>query len=134
MSATCFLAAPTSSFSSSQRERSTLERAYPGVTFILVSADAQIPQLRGAGMAAAGALLLGGCDEPATSPQTEAGQLSGFTYIPLDPLPVSEERGRGCFTDDRGENELRPVLPSLPDNAVRLMEAASEVDMPDANA
>lgn len=70
--------------------------------------------------AAAGALLLGGCQEPARSPRTEAAQLSGFTYIPLDPLPVSEERGRGCFNDDRGENALGPVLPSLPDNAVRM--------------
>lgn len=71
--------------------------------------------------AAIGALLLAGCGEEASAPvQTQAAQLSGFTYIPLDPLPVSEERGRGCFNDDRGENELRPVLPSLPDNAVRM--------------
>ena len=58
---------------------------------------------------------------------------SGFTYIPLDPLPVIASDGKGC---DRDYNlagypllagiKLRPILDALPDNAVRV--AVKEYD------
>jgi hypothetical protein len=76
-------------------------------------------RLRLAAMVAAATLAVG-CDERAPLPRSEGEKNSGYAYIPLDPLPVSEERGRGCRQDDSGENALRPVLQSLPDNAVRM--------------
>lgn len=43
-------------------------------------------------------------------------QASGYSYVPLDPLPVKKVRESGC-----SENaEYKPVLESLPDNAVRV--------------
>lgn len=72
---------------------------------------------------AAAALVLAGCQDGTgdTLPPTEGERHSGYTYIPLDPLPVLQVRTHpSCVSDDRGQNAFRSVLGSLPDNAVRM--------------
>ena len=64
-------------------------------------------------------------------PQTPAATESGYTYIPLDPFPVHMEPDRRSCNLDGVESEeeynsllrtlkYRPLLESLPDNAVRM--------------
>ncbi len=55
-------------------------------------------------------------DRPAL-PNSLGEQSSGFDYVPLDPLPVRIIRGEGCVLST---TRTRPVLSSLPDNAVRI--------------
>ena len=77
-----------------------------------------------------GYLVISGC--PRTiMPQTPAAEESGFTYIPIDPFPVtvypdSDTCGIRGLVSDREINErlkvtkYRPLLEALPDNAVRM--------------
>lgn len=65
-------------------------------------------------------------------PQTVAAQQSGYTYIPVDPFPVRVTPGTGCLprnTESLSDEEYsqlisevkyKPILESLPDNAVRM--------------
>ncbi len=68
------------------------------------------------------ALPLMGCQEAQPKPpQTQAAQQAGFTYVPLDPLPVQILPGDACvYSEGRAANRLKPVLQALPDNAVRV--------------
>lgn len=81
-------------------------------------------------MAAACVLPLMGCAHTLI-PQTTAAKESGYTYIPVDPFPVpmypdkvtcglrvakSDEEWEALLEDA----EYRPLLESLPDNAVRM--------------
>lgn len=73
-------------------------------------------------MLAAAMLPLAGCQQqqPKT-PQTQAAVQAGFTYVPLDPLPVQILPGDACvYSEGRASNQLKPVLQALPDNAVRV--------------
>jgi hypothetical protein len=58
---------------------------------------------------------------PLKTPESIGEYNSGFTYIPLDPLPVFTQRGEGCYwrSDEEGVS-FKPLLQSLPDNAVRV--------------
>ena len=60
-------------------------------------------------------------------PQTMGEQNSGFTYVPLDPLPVISKPGLGCKVDSSQEIDYEPVLRALPDNAVRIAVASLDV-------
>src|SRR5262245_23377000 len=71
-------------------------------------------------------ILLTGCSLfPSLEPPPSLGERnSGFTYIPLDPLPVATAPGRSCgdIRDERLPEgvKFREVLDALPDNAVRM--------------
>ena len=61
------------------------------------------------------ALTLIGCSSTKL-PRTLGERNSGYSYIPIDPLPIFIERGRSC-----GEaGKFSDLLESLPDQAVRL--------------
>lgn len=65
---------------------------------------------------AAAALTLTGCAGWLPTPQTPASFFSGYSYVPLDPLPVKVIDGPNC-----GPGRPRgSLLASLPDNAVRI--------------
>jgi hypothetical protein len=73
------------------------------------------------------AILLGACSTFQGLPQSIGEKDSGFTYIPLDPLPVVVTDGPECKRDWEKEGtpllpgyKLRAILDSLPDNAVRI--------------
>jgi hypothetical protein len=76
------------------------------------------------------ATTLTGCGGLISEPQSVGERNSGFTYIPLDPLPVFETAGPSCPGDSIAKLQpgyrLRTVLNSLPDNAVRV--AVKEYD------
>src|SRR4030095_12230574 len=64
-------------------------------------------------------LLIASCGEFAKSsspdlPQSQGEVFSGYSYVPLDPLPVSAEVDENC------KGPIPPVLSRLPDTAVRL--------------
>lgn len=63
---------------------------------------------------------LGGCASLGSSfpdtPQTPAAIFSGFSYVPLDPLPVHVVDGANCGAG----NPRGSILNVLPDNAVRI--------------
>ena len=60
--------------------------------------------------------MLGGCT-PTRLPSSLGEGNSSFSYIPLDPLPVVEQRGQGC----KDESSIyKTLLNSLPDQAVRI--------------
>lgn len=64
--------------------------------------------------------LLGGC-ATFSLPMTQGERLSGSSYVPVDPLPVVEGRGIDCPNyDSEQKANFRPLLESLPDNAVRI--------------
>ena len=74
------------------------------------------------------ALLATGCstlqrDFSIAPPQTVGERSSGYTYIPLDPLPVEVLAGRSCERDGsqlaKGY-KYKELLDALPDNAVRM--------------
>lgn len=48
------------------------------------------------------------------SPKTQAEVFSGYSYVPLDPLPVS------VGVDEKCEGPIPPILSRLPDTAVRI--------------
>lgn len=69
------------------------------------------------------------------APATTGERNAGYTYIPIDPLPVESRPGKNCrFDKGNGRSvvldmsgppleagqKLRPVLDDLPDNAVRM--------------
>ena len=59
------------------------------------------------------------------SPQTIGERSSGYTYIPLDPLPVQTRPGRTCRYDEATGGlakgyKYKDLLDALPDNAVRM--------------
>jgi len=58
-------------------------------------------------------------------PATMGEQNSGFTYVPMDPLPVVSQPGVGCRPG--GQTEYEPVLRALPDNAVRIAIGSFDV-------
>lgn len=63
--------------------------------------------------------LLAGC--VAVSPldqtsQTIGSKVSGYTYVPLDPLRIEQVQGENCALGASYED----LLPSLPDNSVRI--------------
>lgn len=75
-------------------------------------------------------LFLTGCTH-SLIPQTIAARESGYTYIPVDPFPVPVQPDKvscnlqSARTEDEYEDLLkkikyRPLLESLPDNAVRM--------------
>ena len=83
--------------------------------------------------AAALVSLAAGCTT-LQAPGSTGEQGSGFTYIPVDPLPVSVGPGAGCQVTGTPPNAvLKPgstyagLLDSLPDNAVRI--AIKEYDL-----
>ncbi|MFZ1431024.1 MAG: hypothetical protein WAS21_30210 [Geminicoccaceae bacterium] len=49
-------------------------------------------------------------------PQTMGEQNASYTYVPLDPLPVSSQPGNSCAVGQ----SFKDTLASLPDNAVRI--------------
>ena len=59
-------------------------------------------------------------------PSTLGEGNSGYSYIPLDPLPIFQAAGRSCPEVDvkasttHAKNEYKSLLASLPDQAVRL--------------
>lgn len=73
-----------------------------------------------------------GCARTIITPHTPAAQLSGYTYIPVDPFPVPPdpdkltcpnlEAAKSKEEYDRLFKQIkyRPLLESLPDNAVRM--------------
>ena len=76
------------------------------------------------------AVLLTGCSLlPQAEPPPSLGERnSGFTYIPLDPLPVQTIPGRSCMSPAAREPgsdlakgvKYKDLLDALPDNAVRM--------------
>jgi hypothetical protein len=79
--------------------------------------------------------LVAGCAGLINEPVTVGEKNSGFTYIPLDPLPVVVSPGPSCVTQYKESSglvlapgyKLRSILNSLPDNAVRV--AVKEYDI-----
>lgn len=76
------------------------------------------------------ALVLTGCAHRSNL-QTTAARESGYTYIPIDPFPVpTYPDKKSCNLENTGSEEeylgrlkaikYRPLLESLPDNAVRM--------------
>lgn len=82
---------------------------------------------------------------PQLSPQTPGEEASGYTYIPIDPIAISEQPGRSCGSEEADVLETRDIetfrysprtqnptenteteivykslLDSFPDNAVRI--------------
>jgi len=71
------------------------------------------------------AALLSGCGTSFLLPKSEGEKSSGFSYVPLDPLPVSTVTGASCGTNPGVEVPEKgytfpSLLLSLPDNAVRI--------------
>src|SRR5215210_5289319 len=65
---------------------------------------------------AGAALMLSGCAGVLRPPQTIGSFFSGYSYVPLDPLPVKVVDGPNC-----GPGHPRgSLLTMLPDNAVRI--------------
>ena len=67
------------------------------------------------------AALVCGCvplDPLASSPATQGEQVSGYTYVPLDPFSVKTLPSDTC--GDSPNKKYRSLLQSLPDNAVRM--------------
>src|SRR5688500_5890236 len=61
-------------------------------------------------------LSLTACVGPLRPPQSPAAFFSGYSYVPLDPLPVKVVDGPNCGAGKpRGK-----LLDMLPDNAVRI--------------
>ncbi len=58
-----------------------------------------------------------GATDPVGRPRTSGEMESGYTYIPVDPFPVSTISGNSC-RDGHVEGKL---LDALPDNAVRML-------------
>ena len=54
---------------------------------------------------------------PLSLPQSSGEINSGYSYIPIDPLPVTSIRGEGCLDSDA---VFTNILSALPDNAVRV--------------
>lgn len=54
-----------------------------------------------------------------TMPQTAASQLSGFTYVPVDPQSISTLPGASCKAPANGA-DFTSLLDALPDNTVRM--------------
>lgn len=79
-----------------------------------------------------GIALLAGCStlrQQLEPPQTLGERNSGYTYIPLDPLPVLTRPGRTCQFGPEGLAKgfkFKDLLDALPDNAVRM--AVKEYD------
>lgn len=78
------------------------------------------------------ALCLSGCATwdramaPQGLPSSSGEALSGYTYIPIDPFPVTTTAGAGCGTSSPFvEGDL---LDALPDNAVRMLVEQFDVD------
>lgn len=78
-------------------------------------------------------LLLASCNssflDPISAPQSIGSIESGYTYVPIDPFPVVDRHDESCdalfFNEDLefqniSEVPYRPLLESLPDNAVRM--------------
>jgi hypothetical protein len=76
-------------------------------------------------------VALAGCVSVPTLPKTLAEQHASYTYIPLDPLPVSTRPGRSCEAEPQtGPSaqktpaiRYKDLLKSLPDQAVRIAVA-----------
>jgi len=68
------------------------------------------------------AIALTACRATIPSPQSNAEQESGFTYVPLDPFSVNiESRTDHSKTNAQNSTNENPnILHSLPDNAVRI--------------
>jgi hypothetical protein len=60
-------------------------------------------------------LLLTGCNS-LKLPASQGEKNSGYSYIPVDPLPVFTDRGLSCKDGEK----FKGILESLPDQAVRL--------------
>jgi len=75
-------------------------------------------------------LSLTGCGSFLSLPDTQSERLSGYSYIPLDPLPIDKRYGRDCKFNSSLQllngSTYRPVLKSLPDNAIRM--AVRQID------
>lgn len=66
-------------------------------------------------------VILGGCAAK-VPPRTAGEEASGYTYVPVDPFPVEAVPGVGCPVDNQETlPPYRPLLESLPDNAVRML-------------
>ncbi len=52
------------------------------------------------------------------TPQTIGSKVSGYTYVPLDPLRIKQKAGERCKA--KTDADFKDILPSLPDNAVRI--------------
>lgn len=63
------------------------------------------------------AFTLVGCQ--AVSVYSPAESESGYTYVPLDPFPVTPKQGTSCRSQDTLSRKT--LLESLPDNAVRML-------------
>lgn len=74
------------------------------------------------------AVLLSACGSLIKLPSSQGERNSGFSYIPLDPLPVDVRFGPSCRLVDNPNGGLilapgytfKSLLDSLPDNAVRI--------------
>jgi hypothetical protein len=72
------------------------------------------------------AILAAGCASIRVPlPRSPGEQNSGYTYVPLDPLPVLSEPGVGC--KDNGSIPFEKILQALPDNAVRIAVASFDI-------
>lgn len=66
-------------------------------------------------------------------PKTIGEKYHSFTYIPIDPLPVSDKPGHSCYIwkadtiFDRNDKDLKPLRVALPDQTARL--AISQIDV-----
>jgi len=81
-------------------------------------------------------LILIGCNASQNLPSTLGEARTSYSYIPLDPLPVLQGGDYTCFTplqllngDPLDENtfKLQELLLSLPDQAVRLAVAQTDI-------
>lgn len=66
-----------------------------------------------------GSVALSACTTAGTKlpePRSRAETFAGFSYVPLDPLPVTPVAGLGCSNGQISG----PTLNALPDNAVRI--------------
>jgi len=65
-------------------------------------------------------LLIIGCSSTNKLPKTLGEENTTFSYIPIDPLPVSKRPGVSCESNN---TEYKELLKALPDQAVRLATA-----------
>jgi hypothetical protein len=61
-----------------------------------------------------------GCTNTPQLPSTDAESRSSFTYIPLDPLPITRKKGNSCEIGDNSTLTVKELLTALPDQTVRM--------------
>lgn len=65
-------------------------------------------------------LIISGCSSSKKLPKTLGEENTTYSYIPIDPLPISKRPGNSCQLNT---NIYKDLLDALPDQAVRLATA-----------